>query len=174
MARGWSGTTTNHIARRAGVSVGSLYEYFPGKEALVAALVERHLADAEARLDRVAAAIAGEDLRLEAVVASIVEAMLDLHASSPRLHRVLFEEVPHGQAVRGRIRAIEDRQARGLAAVLARLAPVRSPPVSARVIVELLEALAHRWIVGPDASPLPRARMQAELEHLVLGYLRSP
>ncbi|MEY4951112.1 MAG: hypothetical protein RL698_3323, partial [Pseudomonadota bacterium] len=32
--------------------MGSLYEYFPGKEALVAALVERHLEDAEARLDR--------------------------------------------------------------------------------------------------------------------------
>jgi len=52
MARGCSGTTTNHVARRAGVSVGSLYEYFPGKEALGAALVERHLEDAEARLDR--------------------------------------------------------------------------------------------------------------------------
>lgn len=154
--------------------MGSLYEYFPGKEALVAALVERHLEDAEARLDRLAHSLAGADLRIESLVVSIVEAMLDLHAASPRLHRVLFEEVPHGAAVRGRIRAIEDRQARGLATILERLGTVSAPAVTARVIVELLEALSHRWIVGADASPLPRARMQAELERLVLGYLRSP
>jgi len=34
-------TSTNEIARVAGVSVGSLYQYFPSKEALVAALIER-------------------------------------------------------------------------------------------------------------------------------------
>ena len=36
--------TTVHVAEEAGVSVGSLYQYFPSKEALVAALVERHVA----------------------------------------------------------------------------------------------------------------------------------
>ena len=54
--------------------MGSLYEYFPGKEALVAALVERHLEDAEARLDRLAHSLAGADLRIESLVVSIVEA----------------------------------------------------------------------------------------------------
>jgi AcrR family transcriptional regulator len=39
--RGLDGTTTNHIAERAGVSVGSLYQYFPDKEALLEALLER-------------------------------------------------------------------------------------------------------------------------------------
>ncbi|HRC58257.1 MAG TPA: hypothetical protein PKU97_20175 [Kofleriaceae bacterium] len=41
------------------------------------------------------------------------------------------------------------------------------------MIVELLEALTHRWILSPGAEPLPRERMQAELEHLVLAYLRA-
>src|SRR6185436_592878 len=40
-ARGFEGATTNEIARVAGVSVGSLYQYFPSKEALVAALLEQ-------------------------------------------------------------------------------------------------------------------------------------
>src|SRR3546814_3035933 len=39
---GFDKASTNHIAELAGVSVGSLYQYFPGKEALVAAVVERH------------------------------------------------------------------------------------------------------------------------------------
>src|SRR5262245_18451911 len=40
---GFDRASTNRIAEEAGVSVGSLYQYFPGKEALVAALIERHI-----------------------------------------------------------------------------------------------------------------------------------
>lgn len=39
--RGYTGTTTNHIAERAGVNIASLYEYFPGKDAIVAQVAER-------------------------------------------------------------------------------------------------------------------------------------
>lgn len=173
VARGWAGTTTNHVAERAGVSVGTLYEYFPGKEALLAALVGRHLDEAEARLDALAEGLAASGPTLEGVVRAIVLAMLDLHAAAPRLHRVLFEEAPHGAAVRARVRALEDRHTRALAAALPLLAPVDDPEVTARVIVELLEALTHRWIAAADAEPLPRERMQAELERLVLAYVRA-
>ena len=173
VARGWAGTTTNHIAERAGVSIGTLYEYFPSKEALAAAVVERHLEEAELRLAEVAASLAGNTLTLEALVRAIVTAMIDLHAASPRLHRVLFEEVPHGPAVRRRVRAMEDQHARALAHILPRLTKVAEPEVTARVIVELLEALTHRWVITAEAELLPRERMQAELERLVLSYVRA-
>src|SRR6202020_3583519 len=39
---GFDKASTNRIAEVAGVSVGSLYQYFPGKEALVVAVIERH------------------------------------------------------------------------------------------------------------------------------------
>ena len=39
---GFDNASTNRIAEVAGVSVGSLYQYFPSKEALVAAVIERH------------------------------------------------------------------------------------------------------------------------------------
>lgn len=39
--RGLDATTTNHIAEAAGVSVGSLYQYFPDKDALIEALLKR-------------------------------------------------------------------------------------------------------------------------------------
>ncbi|TIT73203.1 MAG: helix-turn-helix transcriptional regulator, partial [Mesorhizobium sp.] len=39
---GFDKASTNRIAEEAGVSVGSLYQYYPGKEALVAAVIDRH------------------------------------------------------------------------------------------------------------------------------------
>lgn len=46
--RGLDNATTNHIAEQAGVSIGSLYQYFPDKEALVEALLEKMGSDASA------------------------------------------------------------------------------------------------------------------------------
>jgi AcrR family transcriptional regulator len=66
--RGYAGTSTNHIAERAGVSVASLYEYFPGKDAVVAQvaerLVERVLARIAAEAPRVMAAGERDTMRL--------------------------------------------------------------------------------------------------------------
>jgi AcrR family transcriptional regulator len=45
IARGYHGLTTNHIAETAGVSIGTVYEYFPGKDAIVAAVATRFLDD---------------------------------------------------------------------------------------------------------------------------------
>src|SRR5260370_3189 len=39
---GYDQASTNRIAEVAGVSIGSLYQYFPSKEALIAAVIDRH------------------------------------------------------------------------------------------------------------------------------------
>ena len=57
--QGFDGLTTNAVAEAAGVSIGSLYQYFPNKEALVAALIERHVEEMNAAM--LARARAGRD-----------------------------------------------------------------------------------------------------------------
>src|SRR5262245_57051675 len=47
---GYARGTTNRIAERAGVSIGSLYEYFPSKDAILIALTEAHIAEAQGML----------------------------------------------------------------------------------------------------------------------------
>jgi AcrR family transcriptional regulator len=174
--RGWAGTTTNHIAVAAGVSIGTLYEYFPSKDAMVLALVERHLDRAEATLSATIAAFGSASVpAVEPLVRAMVDMMLALHADAPRLHRVLFEEVPHPPAVRTRVRALEDRSASALAALLPRMPDVRvaRPEVAARLVVDMLESLTHRWVTDTAGAPLPAERLASELVRMIVAYLRG-
>lgn len=177
VARGWAGSTTNHVAAKAGVSIGTLYEYFPGKEALVTALVERHLDEATLVLERLALDLASRagSMRPRELATSLVRAMVELHEDRPRLHRVLFDEVPHCAAIRARVRALEGQQSHLLAGLLRSMpgARVRDPDVSARMIVDLLEALTHRWVTDAAGAPLPRERLESELIELLASYLEA-
>src|SRR5258708_24465090 len=91
---GYAAATTNHIARRAGVSIGSLYEYFANKDALLVALTERHVDEAERELTVELRTLAAAPLPLARMIERLVRAMVDLHARDPLLHRVLFEQAP--------------------------------------------------------------------------------
>ncbi len=89
---GYDRASTNRIAQAAGVSIGSLYQYFPSKEALVAALVESHQEGMRARL---AAALENERPEtLEQRARVLVEALLLAYRVDPRLDHVLCQEVP--------------------------------------------------------------------------------
>ena len=108
--RGFAGYTTNAVAERAGVSVGSLYQYFPGKDALTVALIEREtaalLADMaevpnepsfEARLRRMIRAAVTHQMRRPAlaVLLDFEERRLPLGARHERvadqIHRILID-----------------------------------------------------------------------------------
>jgi len=88
--RGLAGANTNAIAELAGVSVGSLYQYFPGKHALVAALHERHARELLAVIEREIASAPARSLA--GTVRSLVRAVIEAHLVDPALHRVLETE----------------------------------------------------------------------------------
>lgn len=179
VARGWAKTTTNHVAARAGVSIGTLYEYFSGKEALATALAERHLDEAESRLGslatRLAPLVQHAPVRLEPLVHEMVAAMVELHARDPRLHHVLFEEMPLPAAARRRVKEMQRAHARGLALLLSACPEVRVPDreLAARMVVLLLESCTHRWMQDAKDLPVPATRLHDELEALVVAYLRA-
>src|SRR3569832_1710302 len=72
---GFDRASTNRIAEQAGVSIGSLYQYFPSKEALVAALVERHIETMSEALEAEMHALV--DAPLDLCIRRMVTLMLD-------------------------------------------------------------------------------------------------
>ncbi len=139
--RGYRGTTTNHVAEAAGVSVGSLYQYFPNKDALLTALAMRHLDDAVPALNDLAARLTAETPDTPTLARAIVETSADLNPDD--LHRLL-RDAPHNDAVAERFAEIEAFSTAFLADHLRRHG--RSPAeaeLRARMAVEIVDALVH-------------------------------
>lgn len=86
-AEGSHALTTNRVAERAGVSVGSLYQYFPGKEAILAELIRGLRRDMVLTMRR--AAGLGREESLASTVELMVAAALEHHLTRPELARAL-------------------------------------------------------------------------------------
>jgi len=89
---GFDKASTNRIADVAGVSVGSLYQYFPCKEALVAAVIERHQHEIMQTVRGELAEIQAQPL--EKAMRTLVAVAVKAHRVDPGLHRVLAEQIP--------------------------------------------------------------------------------
>lgn len=101
------GFTTNAIAARAGVSIGTLYQFFPSKEAILTELGRRHAQDMNRIM--IAAAASALDQPLPLLVRSLIRAFIAAHANSPQLHLALIERQVGGSGharVPGEIDAI--------------------------------------------------------------------
>lgn len=170
--RGYARTTTNHVAETAGVSVGSLYQYFPNKDALIAALHQRHAERMRAVVDEALAS--GRGRSLAATTRTLVRALVEAHRLEPALHRVLESEVPHLDRFEG-VDAI-DRSfvARVRAMLEAHRSEIRMRDldVATFILTQSLHPLIHAAAIDPPGSLSP-AEVEAEIVHLALGYLTS-
>ncbi len=151
-AMGYARGTTDRIAARAGVSVGSLYQYFPNKDAILVALAERHV-EQGTRLARamLASAPTSPDA-LEPWFRGLVQALLAVHRSRPRLQGLLIEGLPIPADTQARMDAAEALIITDLASILERLAApgqLTSPKATAWVLVHTIEGLVHEFIVHP-------------------------
>lgn len=172
-AHGYAAGTTNRIAEEAQLSVGSLYQYFPNKDAILAELVRAHVAEGLRTFERLLVAPQPGDLRSR--LEHLVGAMVDLHAGNPRLHQVLFEEAPRPPDVLADLHAAEARIVGAIASFLAADPEVQhaDPPLAARLAVAVTESLVHRLVATPEPVADPTT-VQAEIVHLLEAYLRTP
>jgi AcrR family transcriptional regulator len=167
---GFDGLTTNAVAAAAGVSIGSLYQYYPNKEALVAALLDQHMEEMTSsvlvELTRVAKQPIAEAAR------GVVELTIRAHAIDPRLHQVLTEQVPRvGKLAKLReLDAFSHRMIAGLLAARRDEIDIRDPDLAAFVLVSAIEAIVHRAaLLYPQMLRDPR--LIDEATRMVTRYL---
>jgi AcrR family transcriptional regulator len=167
---GYDRTTTNAIARRAGVSIGSLYQYFPNKEALLTALCEFHMTEMTTLLIGEIAGLRGQPL--DEAIRPLVKALLRAHAVAPALHRVFIEQVPRINGLE-RVQQLDRMLIDVLRSELERrpekLRP-RDLELAVFILVHSVQAVTHAAILErPDA--LSDDALADEICALVLRYL---
>jgi AcrR family transcriptional regulator len=161
--QGTQGLTTNRVAAKAGVSIGSLYQYFPDKDALVAEIRRRY---EEAFRDRLIALARDLDgLRLRDAIARCVRELIALHAEDPRLHNAVSA---------AGIAAGDRRLLHQLAAswLDARRREVRRPdrPLAAAIALDAAESLIH-GVALREPERLAGDAFATEVTDLLVRYL---
>lgn len=163
--------STTHIAERAGVSVGSLYQYFPNREALVSALLRRFVQKRFAQIERVIAEV--EPLPLEEGLRRLAARLIELELAHSLVMRSLmkwFVRVGDFDLI-----AEADREAeRALAELLER---IRSKTRAVDPVLGgffLFHALRNTLGMACFREPdmLRSAAVHEELSRLLFGYLR--
>jgi AcrR family transcriptional regulator len=167
---GYAKATTNRIATAAGVSVGSLYQYFPSKDAIAVELLRRYR---EGLIDLIAARLSMATPETFAdVVRSLLGELLRAEGINPALHRVLIEQVLRTTA-RAEMLGFEERLEAVLAGAM-RNANVEldDPDLIAFVLVRVVLTVVQSVVVDRPRYKTPA--LADELTHLVLGYLSRP
>jgi len=170
---GFDKASTNRIAEMAGVSVGSLYQYFPSKEALVAAVVERH----QQRILQTVRAELAEVLAqpVEKAVRKLVAVAVKAHRVDPELHLVLAEQIPRV----GRLENLEAFNRENFTLFRTYLENHRDElrvddlELASFVCVTSIEALTHNAVLH-HSKTLADQTMEALIDagaRLVTGYL---
>ncbi|WP_377321293.1 TetR/AcrR family transcriptional regulator [Pimelobacter simplex] len=167
---GYDAFSTNRVATAAGISPGSLYQYFPDKAAILDVVIDRYW---EEVAERVAAALSERIADFgPGMVRDTADALLSALEADRELLRVVAEELPiHRSRER---RAALERRVRELAAtyLAARRESTRrpDPATAAWVVVLAVENLAMRWVLDQPAA-VTRDALLDEMVALVGGYL---
>ncbi|HEB91128.1 MAG TPA: TetR/AcrR family transcriptional regulator [Deltaproteobacteria bacterium] len=159
---GYEALTTNHVAEEAGVSIGTVYRWFPDKHALATRLSERYvetvLADFEALV------VDDPDLPAPPLLERVVLALADLLAEHPSVQAILRGASGQGQpGVHLRETLI------GLAERIVEIRVIEIPPEERRLTAEAMVATTLAFLAHPTRSARDREWVE-ELVYLLSAY----
>jgi AcrR family transcriptional regulator len=165
---GYARLTTNRIAERAGVNVASLYQYFPGKDAIVAELRRRHGAAERAAVRETL--VLRRQQGLEPTLRTLISRGVNAHAVAPELHRAFSEHMPAQ-----RYREIEEADAPvfiEMRRLLERsVEGVPDIDFAMWMVATVAHAAIHNGIVERPED-VASGRLVDELVALLMGYLK--
>lgn len=166
---GYEKASTNRVADEAGISPGSLYQYFPDKEAILAAVVDRYAADLSTQLTAVLAD------RLDEPGPSLVRAafqgLLDVLEENVEFLRLVVEVLPRSQSGSW-TGALEQRISDLVTAYLSinkSQTSISEPATSAWILVRMVEHLSVQYVL--EQPPIARETFVEELVALTLAYV---
>lgn len=166
---GYAKATTNRIAEAAGISVGSLYQYFPSKDSIAVELLRRYRESLVAIVSQHLRGVT--EASFEDVVRALLTALLRAEGMNPALHRVLIEQVLRTSA-RAEIIGFEEQMEHLLAEAIRSAGGnlfTKNPEMTAFVLVRAVLGTAHAAVV--DRPGMNGPELVEEVTRLVVRFL---
>ncbi|GIE88531.1 TetR/AcrR family transcriptional regulator [Actinoplanes regularis] len=163
--QGYAAGTTNRIAERAGVSIGSLYQYFPGKDAILVALLGEHLAQETPDLAEFSASPLADAVR------AMVHAAVHSHSGDPELLGVLMQQALRWPEIMPMMAELQRQRAAEVHAFLDRHpeVDVADPAIAANLVVTTVGVVTH-WLTAAPAA-LDPVSLEDEMTTMLTRYL---
>jgi AcrR family transcriptional regulator len=172
LAVGKEKLTTTRVAERAGVSVGTLYQYFPNKTALLQSVMRTHLGFVYETVASACRAAHGAPLSemADRLVSSFIAAKMR-NANTSRALYVVADDVGGAQIAR-------KHAAIGIKAIAAMLAtspePLDADPeIVATTLVAAMGGVSRRMLESGRLSPKTMDAMRTELDIMLRSYILS-
>jgi AcrR family transcriptional regulator len=171
LAVGYRKLTTTRVAERAGVSVGTLYQYFPDRRALVAAVVARYLDELSSSIERDCADLKG--CSLEEIATGLVDAFIAAKWRRIDVSRAMHEPLGDVGGLE-LVRAAGTRGAKLVSDILrnCRGAAFDDVESTSVFIVSACSALLQAAVTG-HAGPVEIEELRTHMRAMALGYLRE-
>ena len=169
---GYEKASTNRVAQEAGISPGSLYQYFPDKEAILTAVIDRYSDELSQQLT----AVLTERLDLPGpeLVRATLERLVDVLAENVEFLRLIVDQLPRARFGH-KTAAMEQRVGDLISAYLVLQKPsdrMTDPPTSAWILVRTVEHLTVQYVL--EEPTIPRDRFIEEMTALIVGYVAPP
>ncbi|MFD3458274.1 TetR/AcrR family transcriptional regulator [Nocardia fluminea] len=160
-------TTTNRIAERAGVSIGTLYQYFPNKHAMLQELAVRHLLAGGEQLGQVLIRLRETEPPFEETMRAIIDVIVDLHSDRPALHALMHRVATRLPGELAALRAFEDHLVEEIGYHLHRCGRGGDDAaLTARTLVHVVDAQVHRV---PTRHPITAEQVTMLVQQLTSG-----
>jgi AcrR family transcriptional regulator len=167
---GYEPATTNSIAERAGISIGSLYRYFSDKDAILRALAKRHQEQVRGIFDQV---FEGDliYLPLAVLLDRLIDPFIELHMACPAYKQILL-----GSDVSADIAAANEELDREIVRRMVEVLRLTAPGLEAKrvhLVAMVCKAQVKTLLslVGSSNDREFRAQVTAEVKRMLRGYL---
>lgn len=168
---GYRKLTTTRVAERAGVSVGTFYQYFPNREALILSVIENYLSDIVSSVERSCRELNG--LALDELASGLADAFVASKSKRFDVSRAMHEplaEVSGANLVKAAAMSAAGFVAGNLRSC--RDASFRDERLVALLIVTACSSLMQAAIADP-ANPVEMGALHAHMRAMIYGYLRE-
>jgi len=166
---GYAATSTNAIAARAGISPGSLYQFFANREAIAEALAVRLVEETRVAHEAAFAGRAAATLPLDELVDRLVDPLVDVVARHPGA-KSLFGNTDMPPQLVERTRALHRAVTDRVAEAIRSRRPAADVDPAATVVVQMMVGMMP-LLVAPEVGAGERAALTGELKRALVAYL---